>query len=87
MALTTTIWYAAGLILLLLLLHLLAKPLEVALRVVGSSLIGGLALWLLNLAWGLAGFHIGLNPASALVVGLLGLPGLVGLGLLRLFLS
>lgn len=87
MELNSAIWYAMGVIFLLLLLHLLAKPLEVLLRLVGSSLVGGVALWALNLAGGLVGFHIGLNPVSAATVGLLGVPGLIGLGLLRLILG
>lgn len=87
MDVNTAFWYAMGLIFVLLLLHLLAKPLEVLLRVLGSSLVGGLALWSINLVGGLAGFHIGLNPVSAVVVGVLGVPGLLGLGLFRVILG
>lgn len=87
MDVNTAFWYAMGLIFVLLLLHLLAKPLEVALRVLGSSLVGGVALWMINLVGGLAGFHIGLNPVSAAIVGVLGVPGLLGLSLLRVILS
>lgn len=76
-------WYTLGVVFLLLLLHLMAKPLEVLLRVTASSVAGGLVLWGLNSVGALVDFHIGLNPASALVVGVLGLPGLLGLGLLR----
>ncbi|MFZ5823800.1 MAG: pro-sigmaK processing inhibitor BofA family protein [Bacillota bacterium] len=83
MDLNTAFFYAMGVILVLMLLHVLAKPLEVALRVLGSSLVGGLVLWVVNLAGGLVGFHIGLNPVSAMIVGVLGVPGLLGLGLLR----
>lgn len=83
----TAFWYAMGLIFVLLLLHVLAKPLELVLRVLGSSIVGGIALWLVNLAGGIIGFHIGLNPVSAVVVGVLGIPGLLGLGLLRAILG
>jgi inhibitor of the pro-sigma K processing machinery len=87
MDLNTAFWYALGIIFILLLLHLLAKPMEVLLRVLGSSIVGGLALGLVNLVGGLAGFHIGLNPVTAVVVGVLGVPGLLGLGLLRVILG
>lgn len=87
MDVNTAFWYAMGVIFLLLLLHLLAKPIEVAMRMVGSSLVGGLALWLINLVGGLVGFHLGLNPISAAVVGVLGFPGLLGLSLLRVILG
>lgn len=87
MDLNTAFWYAMGLIAILMLLHVLSKPLEVALRVLGSSVVGGLALWVVNLVGGLVGFHIGLNPVSAVIVGVLGVPGLVGLGVLRAILG
>lgn len=87
MDVNTAFWYAMGLIFVLLLLHLLAKPLEVALRVLGSSLVGGLVLWGINLGGGYLGFHLGLNPVSAAVVGVLGLPGLLGLSVLRAILG
>lgn len=83
----TAFWYAMGLIFVLLLLHVLAKPLELMLRVLGSSIVGGMALWLVNLAGGVVGFHIGLNPVTAAVVGVLGVPGLLGLGILRVILG
>ncbi len=76
-------WYAVGIIFLLLLLHLLAKPLEVMLKITGSSVVAGVALWVINLVGGHVGFHLGLNPVTAVLAGLLGVPGVIGLGLLR----
>lgn len=53
---------------------------------VWRGLAGGLALWVLNLAGGPLGFHVGLNPATAMAVGFLGVPGLFALtALLLLF--
>lgn len=80
----TALWYVAGVVVVLLLLQVLAKPLVLLLRVLANSLIGGAGLWLINLAGGPLHFHLGLNPVSAVVVGLLGVPGLLGLGLIRL---
>lgn len=48
---------------------------------------GGAALWGLNLAGAAIGFHLGLNPATALIVGILGLPGLALLIWLQLLLA
>lgn len=48
-------------------------------------LLGGIALWVINLAGDPAGFHIGLNPITASVAGFLGLPGLAALVGLRFF--
>lgn len=63
------------------------RPAEVALRLAVNGLVGGAVLWVFNYLTSPLGFHLGLNPISALIVGLLGLPGLVGLSLLRLFLA
>lgn len=87
MDVSTTLWYALGLICVLLLLQVLAKPLEVLVRVLGSSLLGGAALWVVNLVGGWVGFHLGLNPVSAAIVGVLGIPGFVGLTILRVILG
>lgn len=84
---TTVFWYVAGVILLLIALQALARPIEICLKIVGNSIAGGLVLWLLNAVGGLVGFHLALNPASAAIVGLLGLPGLLGLGAMRLILG
>lgn len=87
MDLTTAFWYTLGLFVLLLLLQVLAKPLEVMFKVLGSSIAGGLALWGINLVGGAVGFHLALNPVSAMVAGMFGIPGVVGLGAMRLILG
>jgi len=68
-------------------LQAFAKPGAMILRVVVNSFIGGFSLWGANLLSGLVDFHVGLNPASAVLVGTLGLPGYIGLGVIRLILS
>lgn len=75
--------YAGGVLLLVLLLRLLGRPLRWVLRLAASSVAGGLMLWLFNLAVAPWGLHVGINPVSAFLVGVLGLPGLVCLGLIR----
>lgn len=87
MDLITACWYAAGIIALLVLLQVLAKPLELMLKMVASSLVGGIGLWVLNALGGLVGFHLALNPVSAAIAGLLGVPGVASLALMRLILS
>jgi inhibitor of the pro-sigma K processing machinery len=84
---TTAFWYVAGVFVVLLLLQVLAKPIEVLLRVAGSSIAGGIGLWLINLAGAPFGFHLALNPASAAIAGMLGIPGVVALGLMRFILG
>ena len=56
-------------------LGLLASRLKraVALR----SLVAFFGIWAANIIGGSFGFHIGLNPVTALTVGILGIPGAV----------
>ena len=64
--------------------QLFSAPLKLALKVLLNTLLGFAALFLLNLASGLTGFTLGLNLFNALVIGILGVPGLVLLALLKL---
>ncbi|MGI6537008.1 MAG: pro-sigmaK processing inhibitor BofA family protein [Caldicoprobacterales bacterium] len=80
------IGYALGLILLYLVGWLLLVPLKLLLRFIINGIIGGVALWILNLIGGLLGFSVALNPITALTVGFLGIPGLILILLLQFIL-
>lgn len=67
-------------------IQLFSAPLKLALKVLLNTLLGFAALFLVNLASGLTGFTLGLNLFNALIVGILGVPGLVLLVLLKLVL-
>ena len=66
------------------LIQLFSAPLKLALKVLLNTLLGFAALFLLNLAGGLTGLTLGLNLFNALTIGILGVPGLVLLILLKL---
>lgn len=87
MELNTALWYTGGLMAFLVLLQVMAKPLEWAFRIVGNSIAGGVALLLVNAAGNFVGFHIGLNPFTAVTVGMLGIPGLIALVVVRTILG
>ena len=65
-------------------IQLFSAPLRLALKVLFNTLLGFAALFLVNLASGFTGFSLGLNLLNALVIGVLGVPGLVLLALLKL---
>ena len=70
---------ALGLVLLFLAVAcaaLLRKPLKMVLRVVLNSALGFGALWLLNATAAVTGISLGLNLFNALTLGVLGVPGL-----------
>ena len=64
-------------------IRLFAAPLKLALKLILNTLLGFLALFLLGLTAPLSGFALGLNLFNALVIGILGVPGLVLLVLLQ----
>ncbi len=64
-----------GAFFLVVLLRIFRAPLKIALRVLGNTLLGFLALWFVNASAAVTGIVLGLNLWNALVIGILGLPG------------
>ena len=69
--------YVGAIVLIFLVRKIFLWPLKIVLKLAASSLIGGLAILLIN--WLGAGFGvlIPLNLISAVIVGVLGIPGVV----------
>lgn len=65
---------------------LLSAPIRIAGKLLINALVGFAVLFLLNFAGGLIGISLGINWLNAIVVGLLGAPGVVLLLLLKYFL-
>lgn len=59
-------------------------PIKKILKLVINSILGGVAIFLINLIGGIWSFHIGLNIFTSILVGLLGLPGVVCLIIIKL---
>ncbi len=78
--------YIAGFGILLLFLRLFAKPLRFVLRVGVNTVLGGILLMLLNSFGSTFGLQLAVNPFTALVAGMLGLPGIFALLLSKLWL-
>lgn len=57
------------------LLRVFQAPLKVAVKLLANTLLGFLALWVVNLTSGITGLTLGMNFWNALVIGVLGLPG------------
>lgn len=69
--------YVFGLILLYLVGWLLIIPLKHILKLIINGIIGGIVLVILNFFGKFIGIAIGINPITALVVGVLGVPGII----------
>jgi len=65
------------------LIRVFRAPLALALKLAVNTLLGFGALWAVNLTAAFTGLSLGLNLWNALVVGILGLPGLALLVLVR----
>jgi len=72
-----------GLFLLFLVGHALWGPLYFLLWLGLRLILGGLVLFLVNLFAGNWGWYFCVNPASSIIVGLLGLPGFLLLAVLK----
>ena len=64
---------------------ILFVPLKMILKLILNSILGGILIWLINLAGITWGLHIGINVITMLTVGLLGVPGAVLLTVLAIF--
>jgi inhibitor of the pro-sigma K processing machinery len=79
-------WAAGGgLFLFMILSRSVIRPLKWIWYGIIYTAVGALALFLLNLAGELVQFRIPINPVTAFITGVLGLPGLLYLVLVKLF--
>lgn len=67
--------FALGLFLLYLVGWLLLTPMRFLWRLLAGGLLGGFMLWVVSQFGFLFGFTLSVNPFTALIAGLLGIPG------------
>jgi inhibitor of the pro-sigma K processing machinery len=79
--------FAIGLALLLLLGKLLITPLKLLMKLLINGVIGGVMLWVLNTFGAYIGVMVVINPVTALIAGLLGVPGVIMILLLQVILG
>ena len=60
-------------------------PIKVIIKLIINSLLGVVLLYVINIIGAICGLHIGINVVTALVVGILGIPGAVLLAVLSIF--
>jgi len=84
---TNIITYLACICFLFIFGRIFILPLKKILRLIINSVLGGVAIFLINLVGQNFGFHIGLNFFTGIIVGLLGLPGVVSLIVVKLLIG
>jgi inhibitor of the pro-sigma K processing machinery len=75
--------WVAGILLVLAFGRKMKVPLRIALKLIVNGLLGGASILLINLLGQAIHFHISLNAFSALIAGMLGLPGVILLIILK----
>ena len=83
---TTLIMFAIGILVLWLLCKILAWPLKIMWKLLVNALIGFAILLLFNIVGSLFGFTITITAFRALLVGILGIPGVILFVILEFFL-
>ena len=79
--------YLAGICFLFIFGRIFIVQIKKVLKLVINSVLGGISIFLINLVGANFGFHIGLNILTSILVGILGLPGVVCLVIVKLFLG
>ena len=77
--------YIIGIIILFLIGKVLLLPIKFLLKLIYNALIGGIILIIINLFGNFINFDIPVNFISALIVGILGIPGIALLVILKYF--
>lgn len=80
----TVIIYLACLIVLFIVGKIFYLPLKSIIKLLLNSIIGGILIYIVNVVGASFGFHIGLNIGTSIFAGILGVPGVVFLVVLKL---
>lgn len=76
--------YLACLVVLFIIGKIFFLPLKSILKLIGNSILGGVLIYIVNIIGSSFNFHIGLNVGTSIFAGILGVPGVVFLIVLKL---
>ena len=62
-------------------------PIKKILKLIINSAMGGIVIFLINIIGANFGFHIGLNLVTSILIGILGIPGVVCLIIVKLLIG
>lgn len=75
--------FLIGLAILFIILKILALPMKIIIKLVINAIIGGVIIFIINLIGAIFGFTITLTWITALIVGILGIPGVILVAILQ----
>ncbi len=79
----TVLAYIAGIVMLFILGRLFLVPVKFLWKLIYNAVIGGVVLLVLNFIGKFIGFSIPFNIVTSLIVGMLGIPGIILLVILK----
>ena len=85
MDLSMLLAFAVGVMVLCIILKIISFPIKVIIKLVINAVIGGIVLLLINYFGAMVGFTLDINWLSALIVGVLGVPGVIIVAILQYF--
>lgn len=86
MELSLILPFIIGIAILFIILKILSLPMKLIIKLVINGLIGGIVIFLINLIGVGVGFTINLTWITALIVGILGVPGVIIVAILQFIL-
>ena len=81
----TLVGYALGLLVIIVVLGIFLKPVKTFVKFLANSLASIGIVALINYFGAFFGIHIGINPISAIALGLLGIPAIVLILIAQIF--
>jgi len=78
--------YSAGIMLVFMVSWIFVKPLKFLGKMVLNSILGAVFLIIFNYFGQYFGLHIAVNEITALILGILGIPGFVAILIIKIFL-
>ena len=75
--------YIAGIFFLFMFGKLFIVPIKIILKLIINSILGGIIIFIINFIGSFFNFHIGLNLITSIFVGILGIPGVIVIFLLK----
>ncbi|MCI9017158.1 MAG: pro-sigmaK processing inhibitor BofA [Clostridia bacterium] len=75
--------FAIGLLILFIILKILTLPMKLIIKLLINGVAGGILIFVINLIGANFGFMITLNWLTAIIAGILGIPGVIILAILQ----
>ncbi|HSH34900.1 pro-sigmaK processing inhibitor BofA family protein [Schnuerera sp.] len=77
MGIGSVLAFVFGLFLLYIIGILLVIPIKIIIKLIINGILGGILLFIVNLVGGFIGIGIVINPLTAIIAGIFGIPGII----------